>query len=220
MIPLNCKTSELTLEITQTRSINPAKIRGYIASNHMKNSIFHQHKGNELHYRYPLIHYHIITDTPVITGWQEGVQETKKLFKQLDHFQINNRKIYIHRKKFVTKKQKFGLTTKKNKYMFISPWLALNNKNYQRYISTSKNQKQAFLEKILTGNILSASKGLGYTVEDRIKTSIIYTRQIKTRLKGTPLVAFKGAFEVNFELPELFGLGKSVSRGFGAVKRI
>jgi hypothetical protein len=151
---------------------------------------------------------------------QEGVQETEKLFKQLSHLQIDNKKVYVHRKKFVTKKQKFGLSTKKNKYRFISPWMALNNNNYQRYITINKNQKQGFLEKILIGNILSASKGLDYTVEDRIKPSIIYMREIKTRLKGTPLVAFKGVFEVNFDLPELFGLGKSVSRGFGAVKRI
>jgi hypothetical protein len=217
---LNCQTSELTLEIPQIESIYPAKIRGYIASKHIENSIFHQHRGNELNYRYPLIHYHIINSTPVITGWQEGVQETEKLFKQLSHLQIDNKKVYVHRKKFVTKKQKFGLSTKKNKYRFISPWMALNNNNYQRYITINKNQKQGFLEKILTGNILSASKGLDYTVEDRIKPSIIYMREIKTRLKGTPLVAFKGAFEVNFDLPELFGLGKSVSRGFGAVKRI
>ncbi|MBD3171395.1 hypothetical protein GF326_02880 [Candidatus Bathyarchaeota archaeon] len=217
---MNCQTSELTLEIPETRSINPAKIRGYIASKHIENSIFHQHTGNELHYRYPLIHYHIINTTPVITGWQEGVQETEKLFKQLSHLQIDNKKIYIHRKKFVTKKQKFGISNKKNKYMFISPWLALNNNNYQRFLSTSTKLKKGFLEKILTGNILSASKGLDYTVEARIKPSIIYTQQIKTKLKGTPLVAFKGAFEVNFDLPELFGVGKSVSRGFGAVKRI
>jgi hypothetical protein len=104
--------------------------------------------------------------------------------------------------------------------MFISPWLALNNHNYQRFLSTSTKLKKGFLEKILTGNILSASKGLDYTVEARIKPSIIYTRQINTKLKGIPLVAFRGAFEVNFDLPELFGIGKSVSRGFGAVKRI
>jgi hypothetical protein len=217
---LNCQTSELTLETSETGYLNPAKIRGYIASKHIENSIYHQHNGNELKYRYPLIHYHTINGTPVITGWEEGVQETKKLFKQINYLKINNKKIYINRKKFVIKKQKFSITTKRNKYRFISPWLALNNNNYQRYIATNKHKKQGFLEKILTGNILSASKGLDYTVKDHITPSIIYTREIKTSLKGTPLLAFKGAFEVNFELPELFGLGKSVSRGFGAVRRI
>lgn len=217
---MNCQTSELTLETPENRYLNPAKVRGFIASKHMGNSIFHQHNGNELQYRYPLIHYHTLNSTPVITGWQEGVEETKKLFKEINHLNIDNKKLYINRKKFVIKIQEFGITTKRNKYRFISPWLALNNTNYQRYITTRRKKKQGFLEKILTGNILSASKGLDYTVKDRINPSIIYTREIKTSLKGTPLLAFKGAFEVNFELPELFGIGKSVSRGFGAVTRI
>lgn len=31
---------------------------------------------------------------------------------------------------------------------------------------------------------------------------------------------FKGTFAVNFDLPDLIGLGKSVSRGFGTVRKI
>jgi hypothetical protein len=98
--------------------------------------------------------------------------------------------------------------------------LALNNTNYQKYSSLRGDSKLKFLEKILIGNILSTSKGLNYTVEEEIKTSLIYTRQVRNKLKGTTVLAFEGAFEVNFELPELFGLGKSVSRGFGVVQRI
>ena len=31
---------------------------------------------------------------------------------------------------------------------------------------------------------------------------------------------FIGAFSVNFEIPDYWGIGKSVSRGFGTVKRV
>jgi len=34
------------------------------------------------------------------------------------------------------------------------------------------------------------------------------------------MVGFKETFAVNFELPNYIGLGKSVSRGFGTIKRI
>ena len=40
------------------------------------------------------------------------------------------------------------------------------------------------------------------------------------RLKGVRMVGFKGTFAVNFELPDYIGLGKSVSRGFGTIKRV
>ncbi|MCC6545498.1 MAG: hypothetical protein IT392_13555 [Nitrospirae bacterium] len=39
-------------------------------------------------------------------------------------------------------------------------------------------------------------------------------------LKGTPLLGFLGSFSVNFEIPDYWGIGKSVSRGFGTVKRV
>jgi hypothetical protein len=38
-------------------------------------------------------------------------------------------------------------------------------------------------------------------------------------MKGVEIATFKGEFMVNFLIPDYFGLGKSVSRGFGTVKR-
>ena len=34
------------------------------------------------------------------------------------------------------------------------------------------------------------------------------------------MLVFFGKFSVNFEIPDYWGIGKSVSRGFGTVKRI
>jgi hypothetical protein len=39
-------------------------------------------------------------------------------------------------------------------------------------------------------------------------------------LKVTPVIGFGCEFMANFSIPDYLGLGKSVSRGFGAVKRI
>jgi hypothetical protein len=39
-------------------------------------------------------------------------------------------------------------------------------------------------------------------------------------IKGTPFIGFLGLFMVNFTIPDYLGLGKSVSRGFGTVKRV
>ncbi len=64
------------------------------------------------------------------------------------------------------------------------------------------------------------SKGLGYTVPEPIKANILKIREVSTSLKGTPMLGFLGEFSVNFEIPDYFGLGKSVSRGFGTVKRV
>jgi hypothetical protein len=40
------------------------------------------------------------------------------------------------------------------------------------------------------------------------------------RLKLTPMLGFLGSFSVNFEIPDYFGLGKWVSRGFRTIKKV
>jgi len=182
--------------------------------------LYHQHIGSGLKYTYPRIHYHIIDGTAAITGWLEGVEETKKLFLGINSLQIGYRSYRIIRKEFKITEQDFGEADERQRYRFVSPWLALNSGNYRKYRGCSSNEKRRLIENILIGNLLSVSKGLGYTVKDKIDVSIIYLRPVECRLKGTPVIGFNGAFEANFALPSLLGLGKSVSRGFGAVMRV
>ena len=126
----------------------------------------------------------------------------------------------VIRKSIQIDRTEIGLRTDKISYRFVTPWLALNEVNYVKFIKLGGSRRKQLLEKILIGNILSASKGLDYTVPGKIETEIIWARPTACRLKGTSIIGFKGAFNVNFTLPHLFGLGKSVSRGFGAVASI
>ena len=73
------------------------------------------------------------------------------------------------------------------------------------------------LSKMLVGNLLSMSKGLGYTVPARIEAETTLN-SIKTKLKRVEVIGFIGSFRTNFEIPDFFGIGKSVSRGFGTVE--
>jgi hypothetical protein len=50
------------------------------------------------------------------------------------------------------------------------------------------------LERILVGNIISMSKGLGYTVPGQIEANIFDLRDIHTKLKGTHMLGFLGTF--------------------------
>ncbi|MCL7476273.1 MAG: CRISPR-associated endonuclease Cas6 [ANME-2 cluster archaeon] len=67
-----------------------------------------------------------------------------------------------------------------------------------------------------TANILSMSKSLYYQVPDRIQCQTDVTIR-KGRQKDTNIMTFDGTFSANFLIPEHFKVGKSVSRGFGAV---
>jgi hypothetical protein len=75
------------------------------------------------------------------------------------------------------------------------------------------------LEKILIGNILSFFKYSNYNVEKNIKVNIHFHEK-ETFFKSIIILAFSGSFITNALIPDLVGLGKSVSRGFGTIKKI
>ena len=64
---------------------------------------------------------------------------------------------------------------------------------------------------------MSLSKSLGYVVTEQIKIESLNLKETDCFLKGTPMLGFLGTFSVNFEIPDYWGIGKSVSRGFGTV---
>ncbi|MEW6006895.1 MAG: CRISPR-associated endonuclease Cas6 [bacterium] len=60
---------------------------------------------------------------------------------------------------------------------------------------------------------------MGYTVPEPIKAEIDKIEEVQTSLKGTPMLGFLGDFSINFDIPDYWGIGKSVSRGFGTIVR-
>ncbi len=76
-----------------------------------------------------------------------------------------------------------------------------------------KNQEFGISDKLH-----SMSKSLNYQVPDRIKCDVKVNIR-KSRLKDVNVMAFMGGFIANFIIPDHIGIGKSVSRGFGAVRR-
>jgi hypothetical protein len=61
------------------------------------------------------------------------------------------------------------------------------------------------------------AKGLDYVVASQIRLDIGRTRHTSCTVKGVDMLGITGEFMANFAIPDYLGLGKSVSRGFGAV---
>ncbi|MGC9366071.1 MAG: CRISPR-associated endonuclease Cas6 [bacterium] len=215
------KTIILKFESNQEIKGKSDQLRGFFASEFKEYPLSHQHIDNKLIYSYPLIQYKIINKVPMIIGINEGIEVLKKIFSEYDYLNIGVKKYKIYQKEIILKKQDFKLTDILFNYTFQSPWLALNKQNYEKYLKLGTWEKRKeLLEKILIGNILSISKSLGYTVSDKIKANIGYFKEEHVTLKGTPMLAFSGKFSINFEIPDYWGIGKSVSRGFGTIKKI
>ena len=120
---------------------------------------------------------------------------------------------------FGVKECELSISDEYCEYTFKTPWLALNQTNYLKfYACRNRTERFELLSRTLIGNLLSISKSFGYTVPQRIE-AVVHVNAVKTRLKSVSIMAFRGSFTTNFEIPELLGVGKSVSRGYGAVQK-
>lgn len=216
---MNLKTFTLTLASTRPIEGTSAQLRGFFATKFNEYSLLHQHNADKFVYSYPLVQYKIIEDMPMVIGINEGAEVLKYVYDKYDDIKLGEEVYEIVEKGISVKNQEFGLSDKIHSYEFATPWLALNQENYMKYYSLKDSlERQEFLRKTLTGNLLSMSKSLDYRVSDKIKCDV--SVQIRKRkLKDVNVMAFTGGFCANFLIPDYLGIGKSVSRGFGAVIR-
>jgi len=216
---MNSKTFTLILKTDKKVEESAEKLRGYIGNKFSQYPILHHHAKEEYVYTYPLVQYKILEGTPTLLGIEEGAETLKEIYGEIDHLFLGKNTYKVMEKHTFEKEQKFGLTEELQQYRFLTPWLALNEKNYEKYKKSNKGNKIMLLHKILIGNLLSVSKSVEYVVlnEIKVKTNV---EPVKTVSKAIPLIGFTGEFIVNFNIPSLLGIGKSVSRGFGTVKRI
>ena len=155
----------------------------------------------------------------MIIGIEEGIDVLKSIYGKLGEVRLDFRGAGFNSEvKIEVVDRLFGDCDDLVEYRFVTPWMALNQKNYERFMKGSKESNDKLLKSILIGNILSLAKSLGYEIKARVyvkpKLSIS-----KANFKSNSMITFRGSFIVNFHIPDYLGIGKSVSRGFGTVKR-
>lgn len=207
------KYSDLKLDLRDSE-----KLRGYIGNKYIETDILHNHTQTGYIYRYPLTQYKVIDSVPMIIGIGEASEIVKNIAIDCEDINIEGTVFASVNREVTTKFCNYNETDDYISYEFISPWIALNQENIVKYRNSSDMEKETMLKKILIGNIISMSKGLEYTVKKELFCWINLV-PVNVNLKNKNLIAFKGEFKVNFDMPNYLGLGKSVSRGFGTFKR-
>ena len=217
------KKSTLLLNNINLRPSQIHKFRGFVGNAFKEHDLIHNHdeKGNPI-YRYPLIQFKLIDKTPAIIAITDrAVNIFSELFMKLDKIIIGDTVIPVFEKDLKVEKVEFGYSDEIFMYEFASPWIALNQKNFKKYNDAGKDEKNEILKKIMTGNILSMAKYLDCRLSKDQKIKIDHKlKKIQVNLKGKGMIAFTGIFKTNFCLPDYLGIGKSVSRGFGTVRRM
>lgn len=204
----------------------PSQLRGFIGSEFKRYTKLHHHldviNSNKVIYEYPKIQYKINQDRAIILGiGDEAISVLRQVVLNIKKLNLGNNSYKIMEIKAHYEEPEFQIMQNGMvyTYKFITPWVALNKKNYEIFKHASIENRRALLNKILIGNILSISKYLGYTVPFEIKVNTeLYP--IKVTYKNIDMIGFKGIFETNFVIPDYMGIGRKVSHGYGTVKKM
>lgn len=185
------------------------------------NLLFHNHDGDSFRYRYPLIQYKRFGRKPAIVCVGEGVDHIHKFFEKRDwSLEISGRTLDMKVERLDLNQYELSVSNRDFHYSLQS-WLPLNQENYVEYMRLPAGEdNRRYLERKLTGNMLSFAKGVDWHVEQPIETEILdMAPPYMVTLKGVRLLAFNLTFRSNVFLPDGIGLGKGVSLGFGVLRK-
>ncbi|MCD8023672.1 MAG: DNA repair protein [Lachnospiraceae bacterium] len=194
------------------------KVRGFFADLDDADSNLHNHTedGTDI-YRYPKIQYKVLNQKPVIVAAEEGIRSLHPHLMEQTEIKIGDKVFTDTELDINLSERPIGDSRDKKTYRFLTPWLALNQKNYAVYQKASTEEKEQMLTHILIGNLLSLCKGFGVTIERSLEAEL-HLKSTTVLYKGKKMEGFKGTFQVNCCIPELLGIGKATARGFGTVK--
>jgi hypothetical protein len=98
--------------------------------------------------------------------------------------------------------------------------MALNQENYREFVKLNTIQQKQRLKQILRGNLLTLSKGFGYTIPDFDAVELDgWFKPVERNFHNIPMQCFTGEFTTNFVIPDHLGLGKQIARGFGVIEK-
>ncbi len=179
----------------------------------------HHHGVEGLVYQHPLVRFDVSTGVPVVAGLAEGALILRSA-RPLSELRLGSHVHPILGFERTDERAEIGPTSDALQYTFRSPYLALNQDNHDAWSRGSPADRRRLLERVVVGNLLSLSKAIGLHVGERLQAEVELEPDGWHVLKpGVRLLGFRGAFRVNFLIPDLWGLGKSSARGFGTVIR-
>lgn len=196
-------------------------VRGYLGNRFRECTLLHNHLADgQLRFRYPLVQYRVAGEQVHLLGINEGGDALRSIFLDMTELTLPNRRVTLGEKQMTRQTVVFGYHPEPITYQFSSPWLGLNQKNYPLWRKGDEAARTELLQRALVGNLLTLCKGLDLRLAPTQRLTVTpWLTPTEVGFKQQKMIGFRGRFAVNFLIPDGLGLGKSVSRGFGAVSR-
>ena len=159
-------------------------------------TLFHNHVGENFRYSYPLIQYKRLFGKAAIVCLEEGTEAIGKLFAAGDFtFRIGERVVRMGIESLYPRQALVRVWDAAFTYQLYR-WLPFNEENFQAYQRMEGlAERYDFLERKLTGNILSFAKGVGIHFDERITCKILEAEEpYWTLYKGVRMKTFNVRF--------------------------
>ena len=204
------------------KSFDIPKFRGSLAGQFPGYELIHNHlKNGKLRYGYPLIQFKVIDEVPTIIGIGEGIEILKSVFMEIQHIDIDGKRVTIWDKSAVLRDEELGQMEDFLHYRFKTPWMALKEESYDAFRVMDEADRQVFLRHLLHENLKTVSKGVHYWIPDIASIKVEgYFQMTERNFKNNRMLCFMGDFMMNFQIPDYLGIGKQVARGFCTVERM
>ncbi|MCK9566818.1 MAG: hypothetical protein M0Q43_12315 [Methanothrix sp.] len=152
------KILRLTLHSDAPMRGDAAKIRGFFATSFNEHALLHQHVTDKLIYKYPLIQYKMLDGNPMVLGINEGADVLKEIYDKFDEIKLGESKYSIMERGITLKSEQFGCSEEIHSYSFATPWRALSQDNYPKYLNANREERKDLQWRSAAENAESAWK--------------------------------------------------------------
>jgi hypothetical protein len=213
------KIFTLTLAPVHPAQFSLSELRLYLAAKLGEYTTLHKEQSSGFVYRYPVVQCKQIRNVIVALGISQGADFLAGLTTGLEEISTGSSACTIPERDTAIRCEEFGIGIP-HTYEFLTPYLALNQQNAKKfYTLQGKPDRDAFMNRILIGDLEKLAKSLDYTMPGPIICEATIRFRID-RIDRENIIVFLGRFRTNLIIPDYFGIGRSTSQGFGTIRRI
>ena len=195
---------------------NGSDLRRAITASFSDIAVLHNHNGTGFDYRSPRVRYVVIDRVPHMISFDNGLEIVERIYREQANLRCGQKVYQVTGTELQDIHDDAGICGDLYHYQSQSPWLALNEENYERYMQViGVLERRAMLERIMAANMLALSKNVELDVQEKIMVKLLRFDEVRLKVGQTPMLGFHAEFVTNFRIPAFVGVGKMVSKGFG-----
>ena len=208
----------LTLEPSNPLHFSIDDLRSFFHKKSADYTRLHKDLTKGFIHRYPVVQCKQIKGMIMVIGAGQGANFLQEISGGAHEFRFGDTRCIITGRDQEIRDEEFGISDEIHTYEFLTPWLALNQQNAKKFYDLKgKPDRDAFMQKILTGHLITLAKSLDYDLPVPItcKSRVRFRRE---RIHQENVMVFLGTFGTNLTIPDYLGIGQSVSQGFGTIR--